>query len=257
MEVHHHPRVEKKNFKEYLLEGLMIFLAVSMGFIAENIRESIVHNEKEKQQIESFVNALESDSAQLAIVIKLNDTIINSINHFTRLRKRNEIDENFKKDFYYYSYNGLTNDIYFKPNVAALEEMKSSGIIGALHQRNIADSIFKYQQNNTIIEQQAADCYYLFKESYTLLQNTIDMNNYMDTSNAIITMGEANMIFLNFKDYKQLEIPEDKKILKNIYSHAASMAVADFAYSNLLKGQFTYNRRLANFLKKEYHLEKE
>ncbi len=31
MEVHHHPHVEKKNFKEYLLEGLMIFLAVSMG----------------------------------------------------------------------------------------------------------------------------------------------------------------------------------------------------------------------------------
>ncbi len=25
MEVHHHPKVERKNFKEYLLEGLMIF----------------------------------------------------------------------------------------------------------------------------------------------------------------------------------------------------------------------------------------
>jgi len=41
MEVHHHPEVEKKGFKEYLLEGLMIFLAVTMGFIAENIRENI------------------------------------------------------------------------------------------------------------------------------------------------------------------------------------------------------------------------
>ncbi len=34
MEVHHHPHVEKKSFKEYFLEGLMIFLAVTMGFIA-------------------------------------------------------------------------------------------------------------------------------------------------------------------------------------------------------------------------------
>jgi hypothetical protein len=41
MEVHHHPEVEKKTFKQYLLEGLMIFLAVFMGFIAENIREKI------------------------------------------------------------------------------------------------------------------------------------------------------------------------------------------------------------------------
>ena len=40
MEVHHHPEVEKKGFKEYILEGLMIFLAVMMGFFAESIREN-------------------------------------------------------------------------------------------------------------------------------------------------------------------------------------------------------------------------
>ena len=32
MEVHYYPQVEKKNFKEYFLEFLMIFLAVTMGF---------------------------------------------------------------------------------------------------------------------------------------------------------------------------------------------------------------------------------
>jgi len=31
MEVHHHPHVEKKNFKEYFLEFVMIFLDVTMG----------------------------------------------------------------------------------------------------------------------------------------------------------------------------------------------------------------------------------
>jgi hypothetical protein len=30
MEVHHHPHVEKKNFKEYFLEFIMIFLAVTL-----------------------------------------------------------------------------------------------------------------------------------------------------------------------------------------------------------------------------------
>ena len=55
MEVHHHPHVEKKSFKEYLLEGLMIFLAVSMGFIAENIRENITKHEKEQHLMEMLV----------------------------------------------------------------------------------------------------------------------------------------------------------------------------------------------------------
>ncbi len=51
MEVHHHPNVEKKGFKEYILEGLMIFLAVTLGFFAESIREKIADKEKERDYI--------------------------------------------------------------------------------------------------------------------------------------------------------------------------------------------------------------
>lgn len=48
MEVHHHPKVEKRSFKEYLLEGLMIFIAVTLGFFAESIRENLSNNEHAK-----------------------------------------------------------------------------------------------------------------------------------------------------------------------------------------------------------------
>ena len=65
MEVHHHPHVEKKSFKEYLLEGLMIFLAVTMGFIAENIREHITDREKERQYIQLLSDDLKKDTAAL------------------------------------------------------------------------------------------------------------------------------------------------------------------------------------------------
>jgi hypothetical protein len=42
MEVHHHPHVEKKNFKEYFLEFLMIFLAVTM-----DLRQKINYAKKD------------------------------------------------------------------------------------------------------------------------------------------------------------------------------------------------------------------
>src|SRR6266542_55461 len=58
MEVHHHPHVEKKNFKEYLPEGLMIFLEVTMGFVAENIRENISETKSAHEYLESFRNDL-------------------------------------------------------------------------------------------------------------------------------------------------------------------------------------------------------
>ena len=58
MEVHHHPSVEKKNFKEYFLEFLMIFLAVTMGFIAENIREHFSETKIAQQNLEAYRNDL-------------------------------------------------------------------------------------------------------------------------------------------------------------------------------------------------------
>jgi hypothetical protein len=43
MEVHHHPQLEHKPkpWKEYLLEYIMIFLAVMTGFFAESYREHL------------------------------------------------------------------------------------------------------------------------------------------------------------------------------------------------------------------------
>jgi hypothetical protein len=69
MEVHHHPEVEKKGFKEYILEGLMIFLAVTMGFFAETIREGISESAKGREYIRSFAQDLRRDTATFSSVI--------------------------------------------------------------------------------------------------------------------------------------------------------------------------------------------
>src|SRR3984893_11819131 len=69
MEVHHHPEVEKKGLKEYILEGLMIFLAVSMGFIAENIREHITEHKNAKILAESMLEDIKKDTASLHSIV--------------------------------------------------------------------------------------------------------------------------------------------------------------------------------------------
>src|SRR5580765_8786899 len=57
MEVHKHPHhvTHKKKWGEHLLEFIMLFLAVFLGFLAENIRETCVNRETEKNNIESLV----------------------------------------------------------------------------------------------------------------------------------------------------------------------------------------------------------
>jgi hypothetical protein len=65
MEVHHHPHVEKKGVKEYFFEFLMIFLAVTLGFIAENIREKISEHKRAKIYAGTLVNDLQADTSAL------------------------------------------------------------------------------------------------------------------------------------------------------------------------------------------------
>jgi hypothetical protein len=71
MEVHHHPDLhhEKKPWKEYLLEGLMIFFAVMMGFIAENIREDITNNQHAQELTAQLEVDLKADTTRLNKVI--------------------------------------------------------------------------------------------------------------------------------------------------------------------------------------------
>jgi pilus assembly protein TadC len=54
MEVHHHSHHPKK-WKEYFTEFFMLFAAVTLGFLAENMREHQIEKERERQYMESFI----------------------------------------------------------------------------------------------------------------------------------------------------------------------------------------------------------
>ena len=48
MEVHHHSH-KPKNWKEYITEFIMLFAAVTLGFLAENLREHQIMNHRVEQ----------------------------------------------------------------------------------------------------------------------------------------------------------------------------------------------------------------
>jgi hypothetical protein len=91
MEVHHHPDMhhKKKNFKEYFLEFLMIFLAVTMGFFAENIREHLSDRSKEKKYIISLLEDLKKDTiflnTSIHILIPYHVIWMDSIEHLLQM----------------------------------------------------------------------------------------------------------------------------------------------------------------------------
>lgn len=63
MEVHHaHHPAHKKKWSEYIIEFVMLFAAVTLGFFAENVREHQIIEHKTYQNLESVVLDLKEDS---------------------------------------------------------------------------------------------------------------------------------------------------------------------------------------------------
>ena len=81
MEVHKHPHhvMHKKKWNEYLLEFFMLFLAVFLGFVAENIREKQVEKEKAMQYIFSFYEDLKNDTTRINTLLAYDKEKINAL----------------------------------------------------------------------------------------------------------------------------------------------------------------------------------
>jgi len=67
MEVHHpHHPTHKKKWSEYIIEFVMLFTAVTLGFFVENYREHYVEKRREDQFILDIRKDIISDSMQLS-----------------------------------------------------------------------------------------------------------------------------------------------------------------------------------------------
>jgi hypothetical protein len=143
MEVHHHPNVEKKGFKEYFLEFLMIFLAVSMGFFAENIREKFNDKENTHQLTISLMNDLKIDTAHLGLLLQTSNFKIKQIDSlYAILQQPKDKINNFDLQRLVV---GASLNFNFVPANATINELKSTGVLRLFSATKIPKLINSYE----------------------------------------------------------------------------------------------------------------
>jgi hypothetical protein len=143
MEVHHHPNVEKKNFKEYFLEFLMIFLAVTMGFFAENIRETYHDKESVHQLSLSLMNDLKIDTVHLAALLQKNNIKIKQLDSlYAVLQQPKDKINNFDLQRLVVS---SSLNFNFVPSVSTISELKSTGVLRLFSNTKIPKLISDYE----------------------------------------------------------------------------------------------------------------
>jgi hypothetical protein len=143
MEVHHHPDLhnKKKQLKEYFFEFLMIFLAVTLGFLAENLREHLSDVSKEN----IFAGSLSADlTADTLTLHQLIDFTVSKIKNIDSLEDRMDHMGTRQNDSAVYNcvlY--LISTFQFDNVNGTYEQLKSSGSLRYFDQ-TIVNSLNSY-----------------------------------------------------------------------------------------------------------------
>jgi hypothetical protein len=100
MEVHHpHHPTHKKNWSEYIIEFVMLFAAVTLGFFAENVREHQIVEHKTQQNLESIIFDLKKDSTLLQDRLKEYRNASLMLENLNNLSINYQLSNISKKDF--------------------------------------------------------------------------------------------------------------------------------------------------------------
>ena len=234
MEVHTHSspapggaHTPRKTWIHYFWEFLMLFFAVFCGFLAENFREQQVEHHREKQYMESLIEDLASDTASLTSTsIRANalekgfDSLKNFLYDIENVEKNTPII--YRQNATY------TRNVLLSLNDQTAIQLRNSGAMRLIRNRDVANAIARYWKNSIILE------------------NTI--NNF----NAFIAeKAKSEDIIFNRKFYKMIVMVDSSttnswaRLSSYSDNAAAHLMTTD---NNLLISYANYTDRLQKFI---------
>lgn len=136
-------KIHRKKWSSYLLEFLMLFLAVFLGFVAENIRVKNAEKQTEKQYMITMGEDLKSDTTQLAgLIVSRQKRIMKFDSLFHLISSDRYIKEGNKVyGLYYFPYWDV---LRFFPSDRTMQQLKNSGNLRLVRKENVSDALIRY-----------------------------------------------------------------------------------------------------------------
>jgi hypothetical protein len=244
MEVHHHPELphgEKKRFKEYLLEFLMIFLAVTMGFIAENIREHLSDNSKEDEYITGMIKNLQVDTVRLTQTIKENRLQASGFDSLRKVSRDKLSQLKVQDSLYLFSsrYLWYAND--FKNDDITLTQLRNAGGYRLIKNNDVIDSIAEYESRIRDLNDE-------------LTGVITSIEKAREDANSVFDLNIGHTFRLNPSSTPVL-ITHDKEKISKYYNGCWYVLLGLNGYDQMLEDHLKYSTRLIAYLKKEYDID--
>jgi hypothetical protein len=164
MEVHHpHHPTHKKKWSEYIIEFVMLFAAVTLGFLAENLREHQVIDNHKNQNLIAMIDDLKQDSVQINERInQYNNTLVKfeKMKDLSFAFSHQEMNENKLIDSVVNTYLNTSISVALFINNASYKNTISSGSLSFIKNNETKKLIAEYYEslygklvvNNTLLD---------------------------------------------------------------------------------------------------------
>jgi hypothetical protein len=143
MEVHHHPKSHGFGWKAHLLEFLMLFAAVTLGFFAENLREHYVERHRAVAYLDAIAADLDADIANIDATLEQSRVRYTAGNEAMAMYASGEYRQRMA-DFYY-DIRVYSSRVMFVPAVNGIQQLRASGGVRLIADRSILDRLQRYQ----------------------------------------------------------------------------------------------------------------
>ncbi len=176
MEVHAHTHSPRRKWTHYLLEFLMLFLAVFCGFLAENKREHIVEKNRAKEYANGFLYDLDGDQSELQRGVNQSRFYLRSLDSVITIGNRIKDGSTVPGSFYYY---GLFCTGFFRIDWsrATIDQLIQSGSLRFFSDKKLVEDInFYYYMQGIINAQNQMDL--VQKDRLAEIRNDIFQSRY-------------------------------------------------------------------------------
>jgi hypothetical protein len=249
MEVHKHPHhvTHKKKWSEYLLEFLMLFLAVFLGFIAENRREHVVELTKEREYMASLVQDIKNDTISINDKLKLGETISKRLDSLVDLLNEENAAQNSKLLYSLVASTSRIVAVTFENRTST--QLKNSGNLRLVRNEDISDSIRKYFTEVSDAENIAARLEQI-QITGTEIRDQIFHTKYFTKKNPANPFGSLTTIIGDPK-----LITSNPELIAQFSNKSYSRLAVLYNYLYSLRVTEAAGKRLIDLIKKEYRFE--
>ncbi|MFN8207468.1 MAG: hypothetical protein U0T82_08675 [Bacteroidales bacterium] len=222
-----------KSLKDYLFDFLMLFIAVTLGFFSNNLREGIIDHNREKDYIVRLIRDIEVDTAEIHELVNQKKDQVFGFDTLLRLFEYSNlnppVDELYRLAFKYLgTYSG------FQARTVTIDQMQNAGDLNLIRDKAVADSIIFYYAGISGYDDQGDYNQQFFQRIIEMRMEMFDFSVYRNP---------ARKLSLRYPD----RLPE-------LYNQILFMGAFIQGDREWLRVVSNNGRRLTEFLRKHYGL---